>query len=134
MFAPSQLSGRLTERCGAFATARLSGVLLVGACALAALPAGSALLLDLGLVLVGVGWNFGLMAGSSLLTSEVPSSARPRREGIGEVATGAAAAIGGVGSGVLSAAGGYSALALAALVVAVPLLFTISGQQQFARS
>ena len=40
---------------------------------------------SLGLVLLGVGWNAGLIAGSTLLASAVPVAQRPRVEGAGEL-------------------------------------------------
>lgn len=45
-----------------------------------------------GLVLLGVGWNAGLIAGSPLLASAVPVSERPRVEGVGELSVGVATA------------------------------------------
>lgn len=119
---------------GAEATARLAGAVLLAACLLAALAADSTLLLPIGLLLVGVGWNVALMAGSVLLTTGLSRQARPRREGLGEVGAGAgaAAAVGGAGSGVLSAASGYSAVALGAAALSVPLLFVVSERRRAA--
>lgn len=132
MFAPSPLSARVAERWGAEAAARLAGAVLLAACLLAALAADSTLLFPIGLLLVGVGWNVALMAGSVLLTTGLSPQARPRREGLGEVGTGAAAAVGGVGSGILSTASGYSAAALGAAALSVPLMFVVSERRRAA--
>jgi MFS family permease len=118
MFVPSPISGWLTERLGALRVARLSGVTLAVACGLAAVAA-SPVVLALALVLVGVGWNLGLVSGSVLLTAHVPEVLRPRREGWGEVSMGAAAASGGAASGVLATNSGYPALAAATGALAV---------------
>ncbi|HYH33323.1 MAG TPA: MFS transporter [Pseudonocardia sp.] len=123
MFAPAPLSGWLADRWGPAPTAALAGAVLTGSALLAALAAGSPAVLGLALVLLGAGWNLGLVAGSTLLTGGVPASERPRREGWGEVAMGMAAAGGGAASGAVVSGGGYALLAaggaaVAALVVA----------------
>lgn len=122
MFVPSPISGWLTERIGAARVARLSGATLALACGLAAVAA-TPLLLAAALVLVGTGWNLGLVSGSVLLTAEVPELLRPRREGWGEVSMGAAAASGGAASGVLATNSGYPVLA--ATTGALAVLFAL---------
>jgi MFS family permease len=117
MFAPSPISGWLTDRFGAPATAAGAGVTLVIASWLAA-AAPSGALLAVGLVLLGVGWNLALLSGSALLTADVPAEQRPQREGWGEVGMGVAAAGGGAASGAVMADGGYGLLAASAAVVA----------------
>jgi hypothetical protein len=44
------------------------------------------------LVILGVGWNFGLVGGSALITRAVDPTLRMDVEGVGEVAMGVAAA------------------------------------------
>jgi MFS family permease len=123
MFAPSPLSGWLADRWGPAPTTALAGAVLVGASVLAAAAAGAPAVLGVALALLGVGWNLGLVAGSTLLTADIPAAERPRREGWGEVAMGMAAAGGGAASGAVVSGGGYALLAsggaaVAALVVA----------------
>jgi MFS family permease len=123
MFAPSPLSGWLADRWGPAPTTALAGAVLVGASVLAAVAAGAPAVLGVALVLLGVGWNLGLVAGSTLLTADIPAAERPRREGWGEVAMGMAASGGGAASGAVVSGGGYALLAsggaaVAALVVA----------------
>ncbi len=117
MFAPSPVSGWLTDRFGAPATAAAAGATLVIASWLAAVTT-SGVLLAVGLVLLGVGWNLALLSGSALLTADVPAAQRPQREGWGEVGMGVAAAGGGAASGAVMAGGGYGLLAASAAVVA----------------
>jgi MFS family permease len=119
MFAPSPVSAWLTNRLGSMVAAAAAAVLLVGACSLAAIATHSSGTLTIAMVLLGVGWNLSLIAGSTLLTDGVPAAERPRREGWGEVAMGVAAAGGGAGSGAMMSAGGYQLLAAAAAGVAV---------------
>lgn len=122
MFVPSVLSGWLTERIGAGRVAGASGALLMIACPLAASGAASSTVLCAAMVLLGIGWNLGLVAGSVLLITDVPVLDRPRREGWGEVGMGAAAAGGGATSGVIVAASGYATLVTAAAAFAALLL------------
>ena len=125
MFVPSPLSGRLTGRIGAARVARLSGAALVAACVLAA-AASTPMMLAAALVMVGAGWNLGLVSGSVLLTADVPEQMRPRREGWGEVSMGAAAASGGAASGVVATTSGYPTLAATTAAFAV-LLIPLAG-------
>jgi hypothetical protein len=74
------------------------------------------------LALLGLGWNAGVVAGSTMLASSVPASQRPRAEGYGEIAMGGAAAVGAVFAGLAVAFGGFPALALAGATVGA-LLF-----------
>jgi len=122
MFAPSPLSAWLTDRYGRAQAAAGAGALLIAACGLAALGAGSPAVLTVAMVALGIGWNLALIAGSALLTADVPTLQQPRREGWGEVAMGVAAASGGAASGTLMASGGYPLLAAVAAVVAALVL------------
>jgi predicted MFS family arabinose efflux permease len=76
------------------------------------------------LLLLGVGWNAGLIGGSALLrNAQVSPSLRTRAEGLGELGMGAAAAAGGSGAGLLLATGG---LGLLGLVAAAPCLLLLA--------
>lgn len=123
MFAPSPISGWLTDRIGAPFTAGLAGITLALACGLAAI-AGTAAALATAMVLLGVGWNLALLSGSALLSASVDPFERPRREGWGEVGMGLAAGGGVAASGPVMGIGGYGLLAVIAMSVAacvVPL-------------
>ncbi|WP_433218586.1 MFS transporter [Dactylosporangium sp. CS-047395] len=109
MFAPSLISTRLVAAVGAGRTALLGTAVLLIACLTVASGATEGLVA--GLFLLGVGWNFCLVAGSTLLVADVPAPDRPRREAWGELGMGAAAATGGGLSGPLAASAGYPALA-----------------------
>jgi predicted MFS family arabinose efflux permease len=126
MFAPSALSARLVQRIGATRTAVLAGCTMAGACAFAAAVASSHWLLGFAMAALGVGWNLGLVSGSTLLTAAMPPEARTRREGLGEVGMGLAAAVGGLVCGPLAAYGGYVSLAMAGAIAAalIPALAT----------
>jgi MFS family permease len=113
MFAPSPVTGWLTDRVGAVPVAAGGAVLLLGAGLLAAAAGHHAGPFALGLLLLGVGWNAALIAGSALLASAVPVSQRPRVEGVGELGMGVAAATATGLAGPVVGIAGYAALALA---------------------
>jgi MFS family permease len=122
MFGPSALSGWLTERLGAAATANVSAAVLVMACVMAALAGHSALTLAVAMVILGLGWNVALVSGSALLTHGVPAAARPARESLGEVGMAVAATVGGATSGLAMARWDYATLALLGTAAATLLL------------
>lgn len=121
MFAPAPLTGWLTDRVGALAVASAGTVLLIVAGTLSAAAGDGAFVFALGLALLGVGWNAGLIAGSTLLASAVPLAQRPRAEGIGELGMGFTAATATAIAGPVVGLAGYAALAAAAAFAAAAL-------------
>jgi MFS family permease len=120
MFAPSPISGWLTDRLGPIPVAGLGMLLLVSAGISGALVnQHSGIAISVTLVVLGVGWNFGIVAGSTLLSAGATPRLRPHTEGIGEVAMGAAAGLGAPAAGLLVGAGGFASLWLAAAAVAI---------------
>ena len=84
MFLPSPLSGWLVDRFGPRAIATTSAVtLLVAGLLGASAPSASVIILGLALVLLGLGWNFGLVSGSTVITDAVPLAFRARTRGHG---------------------------------------------------
>ncbi|MGH3931383.1 MAG: MFS transporter, partial [Pseudonocardiaceae bacterium] len=84
MFALSPLIGWFADRLGRVPVLALGAVLLVAAAVVAgSAPFSDAAWLSVGLVLLGVGWSCGLVAGSALLTESVPVAVRPDVQGIG---------------------------------------------------
>jgi MFS family permease len=128
MFLPSPLTGVLVDRIGRrplLAAGALT--LLTAGLVAAAAPADSVTVLAVALVLLGLGWNLGLVAGTALLTDATPLARRARTQGSVDLAVALAGATGGLSSGfvvagtsfaVLSLAGGLLALALLPLLLA----------------
>jgi MFS family permease len=123
MFAPSPLSGWLVDRAGSAAVVALGALFLIAAGLTGALvdPTGH-VGVTVVLGLLGIGWNAGVVGGSTMLASAVPAGERPRAEGFGEIAMGGAAAIGAVFAGLVVAAGGFPALALTGATAGALLL------------
>ncbi|MCZ2829160.1 MFS transporter [Modestobacter sp. VKM Ac-2986] len=123
MFLPSPLTGRLVDRHGRRPVIAAAGVTLLAAGLLAAAaPADSVALLAVALVLLGLGWNLGLLAGTALLTDAVPLERRARTQGNVDVGVALAGAVGGLGSGLVVAATSFAALGLAGGLVALALV------------
>ncbi|MGW6919357.1 MFS transporter [Kitasatospora sp. NPDC054939] len=123
MFLPSPLSGRLVDRLGARPVAAASGVVLGAAGLLAALaPAHSVAVVAVALVLLGVGWNLGLVSGTAVVTAAVPLERRASTQGLVDVALAAAGSTGGLASGAVVAAGGFDSLAVGGAVIALLVL------------
>ncbi len=113
MFLPSPVTGRLADRYGPRPVAVGGGTALVCAGLLAAAaPEDSVAVLTVALVLLGLGWNLGLLAGTALLTAAVPLAERAGVQGRVDVAVALAGATGGLGSGFVVAATGFAALSL----------------------
>jgi MFS family permease len=124
MFAPSPATGWLADRYGSAAVASAGAVLLIlaGTGGLAG-PGGHGGHGILALLLVlGLGWNCGVVGGSALLAASVPAGLRPRSEAIGEVSMGLAAAAGAPAAGLLVALGGFAGLCLAGSVAGAVIL------------
>ncbi|MFC7897017.1 MFS transporter [Streptomyces sp. NPDC057381] len=123
MYLPSPLTGALTDRYGPSVTAAASGLTLLAAGILAATaPADSVLLLTVALILLGIGWNFGLVSGTTIITNAVPLATRAKTQGMVDVAIAIAGATGGMTSGIVVAAASYPFLALTGAAFALALL------------
>ena len=120
MFLPSPLTGRLVDRCGSRAVIAAGGVVLLAAGVVgAAAPGHSALALTIALVLLGFGWNLGLLGGTTLLTGAVPLQGRARLQGRVDVAVAFAGAAGGLSSGMVVASADYATLSLGSGLLAL---------------
>ena len=87
-----------------------------------AVPSTSLLPLAIALFLLGLGWNFAYVAGSTLLADQLSPEERAKTQGFNDLLLGFGAASGSFGSGVIFAASGYGALGLvAASATLVPL-------------
>src|SRR4029453_13136894 len=128
MYLPSPVTGRLVDQVGRSRMAAAAGGTLLLAGVLAAFaPADSVGLLALALALLGLGWNFGLVAGTAIVTDAVPLETRARTQGLVDVAIAIAGAGGGLAAGVgvdvtsywtLSLGGGLVAVAIVPIIAA----------------
>ncbi|MFF7841329.1 MFS transporter [Streptomyces ossamyceticus] len=123
MYLPSPLTGWLVDRFGRLRIAAASGLTLLASGVLAATaPGDSVALLALALALLGLGWNFGLVSGTAIITDAVPLATRARTQGMVDVSIAVAGATGGISSGLVVASSGYPVLALTGGVLALAVL------------
>jgi len=130
MFAFSPLSGRLTGRLGA-PTMIAAGIAVsaFSATLAAVAPPDGGTLLFVALFLLGLGWNFGFVAGSAHLTDGLLPAERLRLQGLTDALIWSAAAGAALGSGIVVAVAGYTALGLlGAAVMLVPLAALLRGR------
>ncbi|MDE3074148.1 MAG: MFS transporter [Chloroflexota bacterium] len=124
MYALSPLTGWLCDRIGRIPLVLLSiGTFIFSSLLDGLAPAGSQTLLMFGLFLLGLGWNFGFVAGSALLTDATDPAHRAQMQGFADMVMGLAAALGSLGSGLVLEMRGYPTLnAYGASLVALPLV------------
>jgi len=132
MFGLSALTGYLIDRFGRIPMLVVGGLTLMAAALLAPVSNGE-LMLALALFLLGLGWNFGYVAGSSLLADALQGTERTRVQGINDSLVFFVAGFGSLSSGPLYAAGGFFAVSMGGLVLALLLLvliYWLSGAQR----
>jgi MFS family permease len=122
MYLFSPLVGWLADRSGRRTTVAVGGGLLLAATALAGTAApGAAVQLGAGLLLLGLGWSCGLIAGSTLITESVTAELRPTAQGGTDLLMGLGAALAGVVGGPLLAVGGFGLVSAVSAALVVPL-------------
>ncbi|MDH4334998.1 MAG: MFS transporter [Chloroflexota bacterium] len=134
MFAFSPLSGRLTDRFGATAMVLVGFAVLASSGLMAAVIPDSGAILAVPLFLLGVGWNLGFVAGSSLLTAEAPVGDRARLQGASDALVWTVAAVASLSAGYVVAAASYASLSLVAAALAVVLGGAIVADTRRSRS
>ncbi|MFZ2177779.1 MAG: MFS transporter [Rhodococcus sp. (in: high G+C Gram-positive bacteria)] len=123
MYLPSPLSGLLVDRLGPRPVAAAAALTLLAAgITAAAVPASSVAALALALGLLGLGWNLGLVSGTTIITDEVPLTIRARTQGTVDLCIAVAGAGGGLTSGMIVAATDYTVLAVTGGVIALSIV------------
>ena len=121
MFVPSFFTGSLITRYGAEKISAIGMVLLVGA-AISGLMGINFENFAVGLVLLGLGWNFGFLGGTTMLTTTYEPSERNKAQGLNDFLTFTVTALASLGAGKLLAISGWNAVNYAVFpMVAVAL-------------
>jgi len=113
MYAFSIVSGRLADKWGRGPVILTGAATLLLACLTAPLSP-DVLPLSVSLFLLGLGWNFCFVGGSTLLADQLSPAERARTQGVNDLLVGLASAIGSLGSGLVFAATSYTVIALVA--------------------
>ena len=122
MYAFSPLVGKFADRHGKLLSISVGGVLLVAATVMAALAGDAATLLWPSLWLLGLGWSFGLIGGSSLLVESVPEGSRVTVQGAADLLMSFCGGMAGFSSGFIRKAFGFHMLSNLGTVLALVLV------------
>jgi MFS family permease len=118
MFAFSMLAGHLTDRWGRGPVILSGTATLVLACALAPLSP-DVLPLSIALFLLGVGWNFCYVGGSTLLSDQLSPEERAKTQGANDFLIGLTTATASLGSGLVFAGTGYAVIGIMGVVASL---------------
>ena len=125
MFAFSVLSGQMIDRWGRGQVIIVGSAVMVISCLLAA-PSTGLMPLMVALFLLGLGWNFAYVAGSTLLSDQLSPGERAKTQGFNDLMLNLTSAASQAISGVVYAIGGYWVMSLAAAAAAlVPLALAV---------
>ncbi|MER7276584.1 MFS transporter [Dactylosporangium sp. NPDC000244] len=123
MYLPSLVTGILVDRVGQVPVAVASGVTLLAAGIVSATaPDDSVPLLALALILLGFGWNLGLVSGTAMITDAAPVERRARVQGNVDLCIALAGAGGGMASGLVMTATSYATLGITGGVLALAVI------------
>ncbi|WP_033664072.1 MFS transporter [Bacillus cereus] len=123
MYLPSLVTGMLVDKVGRMTMSIASGVVLLSAGVVAAVaPSDSLILLVVALVLLGLGWNLGLISGTAQIVDATEPLTRAKTQGKIDVLIALAGASGGAMSGMVVANSSYAALSLAGGALALLLI------------
>lgn len=129
MFAPSLITGSLINRYGSLPVGVIGCLILIGGCAMAL--SGLALTnFHWGLMLVGVGWNFMYMAGTTLIMQWSDLALRSRLQSVNEFITFGVMTITAGGTGWLYQLLGWQSLLFFAITVTGSLLVIVFWQKR----
>jgi MFS family permease len=124
MFAPSIISGWLLDKWGRGKMILFGAFTLLLAC-IAAPLSPDVLPLGIALFLLGLGWNFCFVGGSTLLSDQLSPVERSRTQGANDFLVGLASAFISLSSGFIFAASNYTVIAIVAGVISLIPLFMV---------
>jgi predicted MFS family arabinose efflux permease len=124
MFAPSFITGEIIKRIGTHLTAAIGMLLIIGSVG-TALMGTTTLHFDIGLVLLGVGWNFGFISSTVMLTKSYRPEEGARVQALNEQFVFGSNAIGSIGAGLALNFFGWEAVNLIALPIAVATILLL---------
>ncbi|WP_276358319.1 MFS transporter [Cohnella caldifontis] len=114
MYLPSLLTGALADKFGRTAMAIAAGAVLLSVGLVVSLTGAHTLAaLITALVLLGLGWNFGLISGTALIVDAAPPAVRAKTQGTVDVLVALSGAAGGALSGPVAAHSSFQTLSLA---------------------
>ncbi|MEO3869154.1 MFS transporter [Nonomuraea sp. B12E4] len=134
MYMLSPVVGWLADRAGKVPVLVLGMALLLGAATLAGTAGHGVAQVTAALVLLGLGWSCGLVAGSALVTESVPIERRPAVQGLSDLLMNVCGATGTIVAGAIVSAFSYSALGLGVgVMVTLAALWLVLPRRRDAR-
>jgi len=124
MFGLSPLTGYLIDRYGRVTMMVIAALTLIASTIISPLSAQMPYLIA-GLFLLGLGWNFGYVAGSSMLADALSGAERTRVAGFNDMLVAFCAGLGTLSSGALFGLGGFIFVSAGGGVLALLLLALI---------
>ena len=122
MYALAPVVGWATDRFGRIQVIFAGVAILLVSCVISGLaPADNAVMLGIGLFLLGLGWSCTLVAGSTMIVDVIPVTERPPVQGLSDLTMNVAGALGGVIAGFIVLGLGYGWLCAAAAIPVVAL-------------
>lgn len=125
MFAPSFITGSIINRIGSHFTVGI-GLLLILSSAAVALSGTSTLHFDIGLVLLGVGWNFGFIGSTVMLTRGYRPEEGAKVQALNEQLVFGTMALASIGAGVLLNFFGWEAINLMVMPIVAAVLLLLA--------
>lgn len=123
MFAFAPIAGWSSDRYGRVPTLASGAAMLVAATVLTALAGEApALLMFPGLFLLGLGWSFGMVAASALVTELVDVEAKVAAQGAADLITAFVSGAGALASGFVFTMAGFHVLSMFGILAAGALL------------
>lgn len=125
MYAFAPLAGWASDKYGRIPSIAFGAVVLLASTVMTALAASAPnALMFPGLYLLGLGWSFGMVAGSALLTESVTPEERVSVQGAVDVTTAVVSGVGAFGSGLVFDMAGFHVLSLIGTCAAGALFVT----------
>jgi MFS family permease len=123
MYLPSLLTGILVDRVGRKVMGIASGItLLISGVMAAYAPTDSVAMLTIALILLGLGWNFGLISGTALVVDGTTPANRAKVQGTVDVLIALSGAAGGALSGMVVAGSSFATLSIGSGIIALLLI------------
>ncbi|MFB1083122.1 MFS transporter [Jeotgalibacillus sp. JSM ZJ347] len=131
MYLPSLITGVLVDKLGRTFMASASGITLLAAGVVGALAPGESLAgMIVALMLLGLGWNFGLISGTATIIDATHLSVRAKTQGSVDVFIALSGAAGGALSGMVVCATSFFVLSLGGgllSLILIPMIFWARG-------
>jgi MFS family permease len=121
MYGVAAFTGYLIDRFGRVSM-MFAGALTLIAAALIAPVSTDQYILALSLFLLGLGWNFGYVSASSLLSDALQGAEKSRVQGVSDSLVSFSAGFASLAAGPLFASGGYAAVSMAGLILTGALI------------